>query len=106
MATVDTEGQVTTHGGPGTFSVKVAMVKGQQNFDEAKVYILPVTRLEFKRDLQVETATHTPITLSIRMMTHLDDESDEVMFTDCADVPFEITLSDNKNFEVENRYGK
>ena len=30
MATVDTEGKVTTHGGPGTFTVRVAMVKGQQ----------------------------------------------------------------------------
>ena len=30
MATVDAEGKVTTHGGPGTFTVRVAMVKGQQ----------------------------------------------------------------------------
>lgn len=107
LATVDSEGQVTTHDGPGVFTVRVAMAKGQQNYDEAKVYILPVTRLEFKSGLQVETATHTPATLSVRMMTHLDKDDDEdVMLTDCADVPFQIVLSDNKNFEVENTFGK
>ena len=30
MATVNTEGQVTTHGGPGVFQVRVAMVNGPQ----------------------------------------------------------------------------
>ncbi len=37
MATIDSEGKVTTHGGPGVFDVRVAMVKGPQNYDEAKV---------------------------------------------------------------------
>ena len=106
MATVDTEGRVTTHGGPGTFTVRVAMVNGPQNYDEAMAYILPVTRIEFKRGLQLETATHTPITLAIRMLTFLDDESDETMFTDCADVPYHIALSDTKNFEVEGTSGE
>ena len=69
-------------------------------------YILPVTRIEFKRGLQLETATHTPITLALRMLTFLDDESDETMFTDCADVPYHIALSDNKNFEVEGTSGE
>ncbi len=65
-----------------------------------------MTRLEYKSDLQLESASHSPLTLSIRMMTHLDEESDEVMFTDCADVPYQIALSDNKNFELENTFGK
>ena len=30
MATVDTEGKVTSHGGPGVFQVRVAMVNGAQ----------------------------------------------------------------------------
>lgn len=106
MATADSEGRVTTHGGPGTFHVRVAMVNGRQNYDEAMAYILPVTRIEFKRGLQLETATHTPITLAVRMLTFLDDESDETMFTDCADVPYHIALSDTKNFEVEGTSGE
>ena len=69
-------------------------------------YILPVTRIEFKRGLQLESATHTPITLALRMLTFLDDESDETMFTDCADVPYHIALSDTKNFQVEGTSGE
>ncbi len=37
MATADSEGKVTTHGGPGSFTVRAAMVKGEHNYDEAKV---------------------------------------------------------------------
>ena len=37
MATVDNEGAVTTHSGPGDFTVRAAMVKGALNHDEAKV---------------------------------------------------------------------
>jgi len=37
MATADSEGTVTTHSGPGTFTVRAAMVKGEDNYDEAKV---------------------------------------------------------------------
>ena len=77
-----------------------------QNYDEAMAYILPVKRLEFKRGTQLETATHTPITLAVRMLTFLNDEADETMFTDCADVPYNIALSDTKNFAVEGTSGK
>ena len=106
LATVDSEGKVTTHGGPGTFDVRVSMVNGPQNYDEAMVYILPVKRIEFRRGLQLETATHTPLTLAIRMLTFLDDEADETMFTDCADVPYDIALSDTKHFQVESISGE
>ena len=37
LATADSEGKVTTHGGPGSFTVRAAMVKGEHNYDEAKV---------------------------------------------------------------------
>ncbi len=37
LATVDSEGQVTTHGGPGMFTIKAAMIKGSQNSDQSKV---------------------------------------------------------------------
>ncbi len=38
------------------------------------------------------------------MMTLLDaSESDPVLYTDCSDVPYTVTLSDTKNFEVESR---
>ena len=37
MSTIDNEGSATTHSGPGTFTVRAAMVKGALNYDEAKV---------------------------------------------------------------------
>jgi len=37
MATCDSEGTVTTHKGPGSFTVRAAMIKGEDNYDEAKV---------------------------------------------------------------------
>ena len=38
LATANSEGTVTTHSGPGTFTVKASMVKGSgSNYDEAKV---------------------------------------------------------------------
>lgn len=82
------------------------MVNAPQNFDEAKVYLLPVTHMNFKPGMTVETATHTPITLAIQMKTFLEENDDPIMFTDCAEVPYQVTLSDNKNFEVVERYRK
>ena len=40
------------------------------------------------------------------MTTFLPEEGEEVMFTNCADVPYEIKLSDEENFEVINRSSK
>lgn len=103
LATIDNEGKATTHGGPGEFTVTAAMVKGAQNYDQAKVYLLPVTQLEFK-DSHLEVSTTSPLTLALRMFTFLKDDEEPVMFTDCADVPFKIALSDNKNYQVETTH--
>ena len=40
------------------------------------------------------------------MYAILPDTDEEVMFTDCSDIPYEVTLSDNVNFEVEGRARK
>ena len=40
------------------------------------------------------------------MTTFLPEEGQEIMFTNCADVPYEIKLSDEENFEVINRSSK
>ena len=64
-----------------------------------QVYLLPVQMLEFK-EAYLETSTVTPMTLALKMFTFLDGEDEPVMFTDCADVPYNVELSDNKNFEL------
>jgi hypothetical protein len=105
MGTVTSEGVVTTNGGPGAFTVRVSMVRGKLNFDEAKVYIQPATHLELKQSY-VETSTDTPITMALNLKTFLPEGQDPVMFTDCADVPFKIVLSDNQNFEVGSVFAR
>ncbi len=40
------------------------------------------------------------------MFAILPETDEEVMFTDCSDIPYEVTLSDNVNFEVEGRARK
>lgn len=37
LATVNNEGKATTHSGPGSFTVRAAMIKGEANYDEATV---------------------------------------------------------------------
>ncbi len=46
------------------------------------------------------------IQLNLKMTTFLPEEGQEIMFTNCADVPYEIKLSDEENFEVINRSSK
>ena len=69
------------------------------------MYLLPVTHLEFKEGHH-ETSTNTPLTLALRMKTFLNEDDEPVLFSDCADVPYKILLSDNKNFEVEETNSK
>ena len=42
FGTVDNEGKVTTHTGPGEFKVKAYMPKTPGNFVESKVYITTI----------------------------------------------------------------
>ena len=66
-----------------------------------------MSQLQIKEGTHVETSVKTPLTIALQMKTFLRPEDDEaVMFTDCADVPYTVTFSDNKNFQVEERYGE
>ena len=44
--------------------------------------------------------------MNLKMTTFLPDDGEEIMYTQCSDVPYEIKLSDNENFEVINRSSK
>ena len=41
--------------------------------------------------------------MNLKMTTFLPEDGEEVMYTSCSDVPYEIELSDTENFEVINR---
>jgi hypothetical protein len=44
--------------------------------------------------------------MALQIFAILPNSDEEVMFSDCADIPYEVTLSDNVNFEVESRARK
>ena len=69
------------------------------------MYILPVTHLKFKAN-QLEGSVDTAMTLGIKMLTFINEDDEPIMFSDCADVPFKITLSDTKNFAIEEYFSK
>ena len=70
-----------------------------------KVSILPPIRIDFV-EKEIEHTTDSLIQMHLKMTTFLPEEGEEVMFTNCADVPYEIKLSDEENFEVINRSSK
>lgn len=76
------------------------------------MYLQPVTHLELKQGSHVETSENVPMTIGVRMKTFIDGadggaaDEDPVMFTDCADVPYKVVLSDNKNFELKEKAGE
>ena len=44
--------------------------------------------------------------MALQIFAILPNSDEEVLFSDCADIPYEVTLSDNINFEVESRASK
>jgi len=102
LAAVDNAGKVTTHSGPGEFDVKAYMPKSPNNFFEARVSILPPIRLEFTNQDHEYQAGNT-VQIKLKMTTFLPEDGEEIMYTSCADVPYEIELSDKENFEIINR---
>jgi len=102
LATINNEGQFTSHSGPGEIDVRAFMPKSPNNYFESRVSILPPIRIDFV-EKEIEHTTDSLIQMHLKMTTFLPEEGEEVMFTNCADVPYEIKLSDEENFEVINR---
>ena len=117
MATVDSEGKVKVVAGPGTVTVTSGMSSSMHNNDTAKVekhcenpqesiyfiflqvHLALPTRLELP-EYGVEWVYNQTVTVPLAFYTLDPDTEQEVMFTDCADVPIEVTLSNNKDFTL------
>ena len=44
--------------------------------------------------------------MHLKMTTFLPEDGEEIMYSSCSEVPYEIELSDPENFEVINRSSK
>lgn len=42
---------------------------------------------------------------NVKIFTLMPETDEKVLFTDCADVPFEIKIADEEAFELESRSG-
>ena len=116
MATVDSEGKVKVVAGPGTVTVTAGMSSSMHNNDTAKVknnfhdpqkaslifiqvHLAIPSRLELP-EYGVEWVVNQTVTVPLAFYTTDPDTEQEVMYTDCADVPIEVTLSNNKDFTL------
>ena len=105
-ASIDNEGRALTNPiGPVSFNVRVFMPKGDSNFDEAQVHILPPTHVELEAP-STEFSTGGIWRGNVRFYTLLPETNEKRMYTDCSEVPYEVKLSDSENFEVESRSSK
>jgi len=102
LATVNNEGVVETIDGPGEFAVKASMPGSPHNFDQVKVYMLPPLKMEIAteaKEIIVDSIMH----VHVQMTTLLPETAQEVVFTDCSRIPYDIHLSDEVNFKVVER---
>jgi hypothetical protein len=44
--------------------------------------------------------------MNLKMTTFLPEDGEEIMYTSCSEVPYEIELSDPENFMIINRSSK
>ena len=58
--------------------------------------------MEFS-DKDHEYTAGSTFSMYMKMTTFLPEEGEEIMYTSCADIPYEIELSDTENFEVTER---
>ena len=58
--------------------------------------------MEFS-DKDHEHVAGSEFSLYLKMTTFLPEEGEEIMYTSCSDIPYEIELSDTENFEVKER---
>ena len=105
LATVDSEGKVKVVAGPGSITVTAGMSQSPHNNDTAIVHLLTPTSLSIP-DYPVEWVANQTITIPVAIFTREPDSKEEIMYTDCADVNFEVTLSNNKDFSMQGKASK
>jgi len=92
----------TTASGAVSFKVRATTANSETNFDEAQVHILPATHLELDANSE-EFSTTGIFRGNVKFYTLMPKTNEKVMFTDCANIPYEVKLSDPENFYVEDR---
>ena len=109
MATADSEGKVRVVtaqlAGPGSFSVTAGMSQSRHNNATARVHLVSPVRLELP-EYGVEWQAEQTATVPLAFYTREPDTGEELLYTDCADLDFQVALSNNKDFTVKPKQSK
>ena len=105
LAKVDAEGKVKVFSGPGTVTVTAGMTKSPHNNATAKVHLIRPNAMEL-----VHAAAEWPVDQTISLPVAFSgtdpDTGEKVLFTDCADIKFTVSVSNNKDFSVMEKSGR
>ena len=105
MAELAGEEKVRILSGPGTVVVTAGMSSSMHNNATARVHLTQPTRMEVV-EFAVEWEVGQTINIPVAFYTIDPDTGDEVVYMDCADLGYEVTLSNNKDFTVGERRSK
>ncbi|CAB4064919.1 NUP210 [Lepeophtheirus salmonis] len=103
MATSTGNGQILTHGvKSGSFKVRASMAHNENIFGESEVYIVSPETLSIDFHSN-EGHSGVLLRIPIVMTTSIPDADDRMVFNDCTDIPFKLTMSQEEHFKFEEK---
>ena len=102
LAKVDAEGKVKVFSGPGTITVTAGQSKSMHNNATARVHLIKPVTMKLVQSV-AEWPVDQTISLPVAFYGTDPDTEEQVLFTDCADLNFKVSVSNTKDFSVLNK---
>ena len=102
LATVDGEGKVKVHSGPGTVKVTAGQSGNMMNNVTAMVHLVQPNDMKLVQGA-VEWPVNQTITIPVAFYGEDPDTGEQVLYTDCTDINFQVSVSNTKDFAVQNK---
>ena len=102
LATVDAEGKVKVHKGPGTVRVTAGQSGNMMNNVTASVHLVQPNSMKLVQ-AAVEWPVNQSITVPVAFYGEDPESGEQVLYTDCADINFQVSVSNTKDFAVQNK---
>ena len=102
LATVDVEGKVKVHSGPGTVIVTAGQSGNMGNNVTAKVHLVRPNSMKLVQ-AAVEWPVNQTITIPVAFYGQDPESEEQVLYTDCADINYQVSVSNTKDFAVQNK---
>ena len=102
LATVDAEGKVKVHKGPGTVRVTAGQSGNMMNNVTASVHLVQPNSMKLVQ-AAVEWPVNQTITIPVAFFGQDPESEEQVLYTDCADINYQVSVSNTKDFAVQNK---